>query len=78
MELAVTSNFSLFGGLFGGNGTITSITAHPDYFIYLDTGVKYKITSRLIVEGMLRENPAPGKGSTDVTFHLGLGCVFDR
>lgn len=49
-----------------------NIKYFPDYGTYLDTGFRYVFSDSISLDLILRENPAPRRGTTDVTFSLGL------
>lgn len=59
---------SFFVGLQGGSNLIANLERFPDYQVYLDLGGKISLGSGFVLELLLRENPAPDQGTTDVTF----------
>lgn len=75
-EYELTPALSGLAGLTYYSNIARSIENFPDYSLYLDVGVKLKSAGALVWEVLLRENPSPRLGSTDVTLHLGASLAF--
>ncbi len=71
-EYEVSTHLSVICALSGGTSLVESIRMFPDYETYLDTGLKYQLTDGYEVELLIRENPAPSRGTTDFTFAFGV------
>lgn len=72
LELPITPALSIIATAVMSSPTIKSIRRFPDYSIYLDTGLKWALSENWQVEALVRENPSPRFGTTDVTVLLGL------
>ena len=56
------------------SSSLRNVESFPSHAWYVDTGLRYSFNeSRKIIEIVLRENPSPDKGSTDVTLLLRYG-----
>lgn len=55
-----------------GSQVVDRIVDHPNYFVYLDIGGRVRLNEATALEIAFRENPAPGNGTADVTFVLGI------
>lgn len=71
-ERPVSTKVSLLATLLGASKTITSIAEFPDYSLYLDLGVRGRLSDTCWLVAALRENPAPHNGTTDVSFFSSL------
>lgn len=69
---ALTERFELFLSASGGMQTLVHIGRLPEWFIYLDTGVRWTPSSQIQCGLSLRENPYPSRASADVS--LSFGC----
>ncbi|MCB0345224.1 MAG: DUF3187 family protein [Bdellovibrionales bacterium] len=77
VEYEATRNLSLLLGSTYYSNMVKSIENFPNYAFYLDFGLKYLYTNQTRLELLLRENPTPRLGSTDVTLHLGIAVDFE-
>lgn len=59
---------SLWGGLQGTEG----IEGHPAGLLYLDVGTRIRLGDGRSLDIVLRENPYPGDGTTDLSLVVGL------
>jgi len=75
LEYLVHRSVALYLGLYGSN-RVLRVADHPSYALYLDMGGKIKIADDSYLELLLRENPAPGEGTSDVTLYAGLVREF--
>lgn len=46
---------------------IEDLVAFPDMTIYFDVGLKHRLLEQYTLELLLREDPSPGRGTTDVS-----------
>ncbi len=76
LEYALNEKFSLNLGLIAASSLLDSVNLFPNYQLYLDTGLKYCLNKNLILQALIRENPSPGDGTTDITGALGLSIFF--
>jgi len=75
LEYLIHRSVALYLGLYGSS-RILRVADHPAYALYLDMGGKIRIADDSYLELLLRENPAPGEGTSDVTFYAGLVREF--
>ncbi|MCB0324033.1 MAG: DUF3187 family protein [Bdellovibrionales bacterium] len=75
-EWEAFDTISLLLGVQGGSNYVANIERFPNYQLYLDLGLKIGLGSSSTLELLIRENPAPDQGTTDVTFLLGLTNRF--
>ena len=75
-EYQWTDTWSLNIGLYSSSKTVDDIRGHPGYSLYLDCGVQKRLSENTIAQVLLRENPAPGSGTVDVTFLGGVSRTF--
>jgi hypothetical protein len=66
----------LLATLYGSTKAVSGVINHPNYALYLDLGARVLLTEATALEAILRENPGPGAGTVDVSFHLGLSRGF--
>lgn len=67
----ITETFSLVLGTTLRSNMAEDVALLPNYAWYLDTGVRYVYGSQdEFVDVVLRENPAPDKGTTDVSLFI--------
>ena len=67
---------SAYLGLNFGGALLKNVERFPDYQIYLDVGLKAKVSDKTLFSLLMRENPAPGQATTDIEFQLGLAYLF--
>jgi len=68
----LSENVAVHLALFWVGEAISGIEDHPAYALYLDTSLRINLdNSNSLVVG-LRENPGGGRGSSDVSFLVGL------
>lgn len=72
LEYEWNEDFSILIGLLGHAGGKAEIENHPDYSIYLDTGIKYRVSDHIGAELLFRENTIPSSGSADVSVLAGI------
>jgi len=75
LEHAIHRSVALYLGFYGSS-RILNVADHPDYALYLDMGGKIKVGNNSYLELLVRENPAPQDGTSDVTFFAGLVREF--
>ncbi len=76
VEYELLESTSALLGIYSGSGSARNIETHPDYFMYLDAGMKVDVSAATVLELCLRENPVPGDGTVDVSFYLGVSSRF--
>lgn len=67
MEYLALEKLSVLFSLHGSSRLMDKLPEHPDYFLYLDVGLRYSLSAGSSVALALRENPGAGEGSADVT-----------
>ncbi|MBN8549274.1 MAG: DUF3187 family protein [Deltaproteobacteria bacterium] len=72
LEYAYDSIWNFYCAFWGGLQSTEDIQGHPDSQWYLDVGARIRIANETSLDIMLRENPYPGSGTTDVSMVLGL------
>ena len=68
IERWVLESLSFCSSIYLGSKTITGITGYPEFFSYLDVGLSLRIANKNNFSILLRENPFPHDGTSDVTF----------
>lgn len=68
LRLAVTSLVT--------SALVDNIERFPNYGVYLDVGVRFHYSERTTYEFLVRENPGPDNGTTDVSFLLAAAFRF--
>ncbi len=76
LEYQAASAASLLCGISGATQVVRQIVGHPSYSVYLDLGARIYLKENSSIEMIIRENPTPGYGTTDVSFHLSLTSSF--
>lgn len=72
IEFTLSSQCALIFGFTYGSNLTSDISKFPDYQLYTDLALKYGITESTEFEFMIRENPAPDRGSSDFSFLISL------
>jgi len=75
-EYAFSKAFALSLGPVLYSDLVGNVPRFPEYSLYLDLGARYVVSENWALEGLIRENPAPRKGTTDVIFLLGARYHF--
>jgi hypothetical protein len=76
IEYMPYQSLSLLVGLILNSNLVQDIERFPNYQLYLDLGFKFAVSDSIEVEFLIRENPAPDQGSSDITGHLGTSIIF--
>ena len=71
-EYLLSDSWGASLGLVAYSALLKDVEYHPNYSLYLDFGLKHKLSDMHALELLLRENPGPDEGTTDVTFYFGL------
>lgn len=72
----LAADYNFFRGLWANVGTYfgqqpaTNVRAFPEGFAYLDFGLTSFVTDHLQTSAIIRENPWPARGTSDVSFFL--------
>ena len=67
-----TDSLALHLGVYGRGPLLKNLTGFPDYVMYLDTGVSYRISDQTRIEFLVRENPVGSKGTPDISGLVGV------
>ncbi|GEM_PF-5543976 len=76
LEYRFNSSISVNAGIIYYSALLENVARFPDFSLYVDTGIKYQMSKGWRLEALVRENPAPRKGTTDVTLLLGINYIF--
>ena len=63
-------------GVNGGGAFLSNIERFPDYQIYLDAALRRRFGEKSFLSLLVRENPAPSQGTTDIEIQLGYSYLF--
>lgn len=72
LGLPLNEKTDIYLGLLYNSALVKDVIAFPDYGIYLDSALRFRLENNFYVNILLRENPLPARGTTDVTFTLEL------
>jgi hypothetical protein len=72
LEYLLSENWSAMLACEPASAMLRHVREYPDYQIYLDVSTRYHLSRRTQLTALLRENPAPSNGTTDISFSLGL------
>ncbi|MCB0359662.1 MAG: DUF3187 family protein, partial [Bdellovibrionales bacterium] len=75
-EIECGETISFLVGALAYSDLLDNAPTFPAYSVYLDTGFVVDLYQNLTLALMLRENPAPRKGTTDVTFFSSIEAAF--
>ncbi len=75
-EYHVTKNFALLVELIGESALLDNAVQYPDYQTYIDFGVSYRLSDGVLLEALLREDPAPEDSTADITVFGGVRWQF--
>jgi len=60
--------------LSAASNLLDNVQRFPEYQTYLDFGLTFPLSDRIELQLLLRENPAPGKGTADFSMYAALDC----
>ncbi len=72
LEYLALDYLTLLLSLHGGGGILDKLPEHPDYFLYLDFGLNFRLSQDSSLALVIRENPGAGRGSSDISSVLAL------
>ena len=55
---------------------VENVARYAEYGVYFDAGIRYRPGTRATYEFLVRENPGPDNGTTDVSFLFGVSYRF--
>ncbi|MCB0311081.1 MAG: DUF3187 family protein, partial [Bdellovibrionales bacterium] len=76
LEYLLRERYAFLAGIQLSSATISNVVGHPDYSVYLDTGMRIITGNHHALNLLVRENPGAGDGTVDVTLHVGYEYQF--